>query len=57
MRETISVIDKKVNFIKEAAATNWQAAIKLKNGKWERFSLALTMKLSQRKSTKAILWR
>ena len=38
MRDTISVIDKKVNLYKRPRSNYWQAAIKLKNGKWERFS-------------------
>ena len=38
MREAISVFDKKVNLYKRGRSNNWQAAIKLKNGKWERFS-------------------
>ena len=38
MREAISVLDKKVNLYKRGRSNNWQAAIKLKNGKWERFS-------------------
>ncbi len=57
MREAISVLDKKVNLYKRGRSNKWQAAIKLKNGKWERFLLALTMKLKPKKSTKAILWR
>lgn len=38
MREAISVLDKKVNLYKRGRSNKWQAAIKLKNGKWERFS-------------------
>lgn len=38
MREAISVLDEKVNLYKRGRSKNWQAAIKLKNGKWERFS-------------------
>ncbi|GJM05826.1 MAG: site-specific recombinase phage integrase family protein [marine bacterium B5-7] len=38
MREAISVLEKKVNLYKRGRSNNWQAAIKLKNGKWERFS-------------------
>lgn len=38
MRDSISVLDKKVNLYKRGRSNNWQAAIKLKNGKWERFS-------------------
>lgn len=38
MRESISVLDKKVNIYKRGRSSKWQAAIKLKNGKWERFS-------------------
>jgi integrase len=38
MREAISVLDKKVNLYKRGRSNNWQANIKLKNGKWERFS-------------------
>ncbi len=38
MREAISVIDKKVKLYKRSRSNYWQAAIKLKNGKWERFS-------------------
>ena len=38
MQDSISVIDKKVNLYKRARSNYWQAAIKLKSGKWERFS-------------------
>jgi len=38
MRESISVLDKKVNIYKRGRSSKWQASIKLKNGKWERFS-------------------
>ena len=38
MRDSISVLDKKVNIYKRGRSSKWQAAIKLKNGKWERFS-------------------
>lgn len=38
MRDTIAVIDKKVNLYKRGRSSYWQAAIKLKSGKWERFS-------------------
>lgn len=38
MRDSISVLDKKVNLYKRGKSSYWQAAIKLKNGKWERFS-------------------
>lgn len=38
MRDSISVLDKKVSLYKRGRSTYWQAAIKLKNGKWERFS-------------------
>lgn len=38
MRESISVLDKKVNIYKRGRSSKWQAAIKLNNGKWERFS-------------------
>ena len=42
MRDTISVIDKKVNLYMRPRSNYWQAAIKLKNGKWERFSTGTT---------------
>lgn len=38
MRDSISVLDKKVSLYKRGRSNRWQAAIKLKNGKWERFS-------------------
>ena len=38
MRDSISILDKKVNLYKRGKSSYWQAAIKLKNGKWERFS-------------------
>ena len=38
MRDSISVLDKKVNLYKRGKSSYWQAAIKLQNGKWERFS-------------------
>ena len=38
MRDSISVLDKKVNLYKRGKSSYWQAAIKLKNRKWERFS-------------------
>lgn len=38
MRDSISVLDKKVNIYKRGRSSKWQAAIKLNNGKWERFT-------------------
>lgn len=38
MRESITVLPHKVNIVKRDRSNRWQAHIKLKNGKWERFS-------------------
>ncbi len=36
--QTIAVLEKKVNLCKRRRSRNWQAHIKLKNGKWERIT-------------------
>ena len=36
--ETITVLEKKINLCRRPRSRNWQAHIKLKNGKWERIT-------------------